>query len=172
MRQTVLPLAMAAAMLVAAPAFAGTPTQTRDLAFQSNATGVCQAALPAFEGLVRKRPMAVQNEGTSTAFVTCSPVSLQGEQSATGGHGIWLVNNNASAVTVNCTAVSGARDGVADLSLTRSVTIAANDDSFIYWTPADGFDATNFDSFSTSCALAPGVGITTVYTNQILDVGM
>ncbi len=45
---------------------------TQNRRFQANATSYCQAALPAFEGAIRKRPLAVQNEGTTNAFVTCS----------------------------------------------------------------------------------------------------
>ena len=40
---------------------------------QSSGAGICAAALPAFEGLVRKRPRAIQNEGAGTAFVSCAP---------------------------------------------------------------------------------------------------
>lgn len=61
----------------------------------SNATGVCQAALPAFDGLVRKRPLAVQNESTGHAFVTCS---LTTDTIVSGGSGtevliLYLINN-------------------------------------------------------------------------------
>ena len=56
----------------------------RELAFQQNGAGACQAALPAYEGLIRKRPMAIQNEGVSTAFVTCAPVTLQGVSTSFG----------------------------------------------------------------------------------------
>ncbi|HST46109.1 MAG TPA: hypothetical protein VLK29_12905 [Luteimonas sp.] len=144
---------------------------TRDLAFQSNGTGVCQAALPAYEGLIRKRPMAIQNEGSDTAFVTCSPVTLQNQTSVDFGHGIFLVNNSAATVTINCTAVVGAQNGVPQVSIPKSVVISANSSSELYWSEADGVPQNNSTSFNTSCALLPETGITTLYTNQVLDVG-
>ncbi|HST45355.1 MAG TPA: hypothetical protein VLK29_09045, partial [Luteimonas sp.] len=40
--------------------------------YRQNATGLCQAALPAYDGLIRKRPVAIRNEGDAAAFVSCS----------------------------------------------------------------------------------------------------
>lgn len=156
---------LAMAVLVAANASA----LDRRLVFQSNAAGVCQAALPAFEGLIRKRPMAIQNEGGSAAFVTCSPVTLQ-HANTVAGHGIYLVNNTSAVVTINCSAVIGARTGIAELTIPRSRIVQANDSSSIYWTIGD-FDPDNSVSFNTTCALPPGTGISTLYTSQNLDVG-
>jgi hypothetical protein len=115
--------------------------------------------------------MAIQNEGGATAFITCSPVTLQGVQSVDFGHGLYIAHSNASQVTVNCTGVQGARSGAADLAVPKSVTINANSNASIYWTGADGFDPLAFHGFNTSCSIAPGVGITTVYVNQVLDIG-
>jgi len=142
----------------------------RSLRFQSNAAGVCQAALPAFEGLIRKRPMAVQNEGASTAFVTCSPVTLQGLPTG-GSHLVWLVNNTAVAVTITCTGVVGGQNGVAVLSLPKTTVVPPNSNGVLIWGAADLPADDNALSFNTSCALAPGTGIATVYTRQSLDVG-
>ena len=142
----------------------------RELAFQQNGAGACQAALPAYEGLIRKRPMALANEGAGTAFVTCAPVTLQGV-STSFGHGLYMVNNTASEVTVNCTGVQGARNGVADVSVPKSVVLDAGSNGSIYWEVDDGLDVNNGDSFNMSCGIPAGVGITTVYTNQLLDVG-
>jgi hypothetical protein len=74
---------------------------------QANGSGVCQAALPSYEGQIRKRPLAIQNEGTAAAFITCSPSSLQYVPMQDFGHGVFLANNSAASVTVNCTAVMG-----------------------------------------------------------------
>lgn len=165
--RTKMILVAVATLLAAAEAHA----VDRELAFQQNGAGACQAALPAYEGLIRKRPMAIQNEGVSTAFVTCAPVTLQGAESNELGHGVYIVNNTAAAVNVNCTGVEGARNGAADIVVPKSIEIAANSYDSIYWAIADGFGSSNNDSFNISCGIPPGVGITTVYTNQLLDVG-
>lgn len=166
--RTIIPLAAAAALLASTAAEAA----TRQVWFQQNGSGACQAALPAFEGLIRKRPMAIQNEGTAPAFVTCSPVTLQGVAVRDPRpHGIFIANRTAAAVTVNCTGVQGNVDGIADLSVPKSVTVVGNNHGSIYWEVSEGFDAFNDTSFSISCSIPPGVGITTLYTNHELDVG-
>lgn len=164
--RTKMILVAVATLLAAAEAHA----VDRELAFQQNGAGACQAALPAYEGLIRKRPMAIQNEGVSPAFVTCAPVTLQAVADSFG-HGLYLVNNTAAEVTVNCTGVQGARDGVADVAVPKSVVLAAGTSDALYWELADGFEEGNWDSFNVSCGIPAGVGITTVYTNQLLDVG-
>ena len=46
----------------------------------------CQPALPTFDGSIRKRPKAVQNEGTSIAFITCG---FSGDNFAANDDGIY-----------------------------------------------------------------------------------
>src|SRR5690606_41548022 len=93
---------------------------------QANGSGVCQAALPNFEGQIRKRPLAIQNEGTATAFVTCSPTSLQFAEASSGGHGVFFKNDSDAGVTIGCTGVMGASDWSTDSS-PPSVTSGANE---------------------------------------------
>ena len=139
---------------------------------QANGSGVCQAALPNFEGQIRKRPLAIQNEGTANAFVTCSPTSLQYAEASSGGHGVFFKNDSDAGVTIGCTGVMGASDWSTEYS-PRSVTIAANDTGAIYWEPTD-FPTNGSSSqttFNVSCTLAPGVGLRTVYINQLIEIG-
>lgn len=139
---------------------------------QANGSGVCQAALPSYEGQIRKRPLAIQNEGTAPAFVTCSPASLQFVAMASLGHGIYLANASASEVTVNCTAVMGASTWSSEYA-PKSVTLSAGSGQMLYWTAADfpTNGPSNRTTFNTSCQLAPGVGIRTIYVNQDFDIG-
>ncbi len=63
------------ATLSAAAALAlgsGYAPQANAVSMAANATAFCQTALPVFDGNVRKRPLAVTNEGTSNAFISCS----------------------------------------------------------------------------------------------------
>ncbi|MEO6138716.1 MAG: hypothetical protein ABIP11_08660, partial [Luteimonas sp.] len=79
---------------------------TKQRSFVQNATGACQSALPVFDGQIRKRPLAVQNEGTSAAFVSCS--FMDTDRSVNGVTDVFLYadNNTSSSVTVNCTLVT------------------------------------------------------------------
>lgn len=145
--------------------------ETRTLVSQANAVGPCQAALPAFEGLIRKRPAALVNEGTATAFVTCSPDTFQGMPSGGDRYGVLFRSYGAAPLAINCTAVFADGAGNAGWSLTKSVTLAANATAQLWWTAIDNVPEGNHMSFSTSCALPPGAAITTVFRNQLLDVG-
>src|SRR5690606_12832179 len=72
---------------------------------RQNATGMCQGALPAFDTQIRKRPLAVRNEGTAPAFVSCSLAGTQGEVHESVE--IVFTNSGATDAVVNCTVVSG-----------------------------------------------------------------
>jgi len=145
---------------------------TRNLVLQQNGTGACQAALPNFEGVIRKRPLAIQNEGASTSFVTCSPPSLQGlVANDTLGYNIRLVNRGSSLVSVNCTAVIGS-DGVTNplvVYLPKNANIGGNSNAVLTWRTLEGYDTSV--PFNVQCELPPGVGISGIQTNQTLDVG-
>lgn len=133
---------------------------------RSSGSGVCAAALPAFEGLVRKRPLALQNEGTATAFVSCAPPQFTGIAGDPQlGLEITLVNLGDAPATVNCTGVSAVP--VAPLGggevieyIPLSATIPAGGRSSLSWGESDGAG----DFTSVSCGLPPGTGIGDVWT--------
>ena len=56
----------ACTIVIAAAALHATPARA---SHWSNAVDTCQGSLPSFEGALRKRPLAIVNEGTSNAFV-------------------------------------------------------------------------------------------------------
>jgi hypothetical protein len=165
----------AAAVALVAGAFSGSAaaatTQREKLA---NASAICTPALPAFEGVIRKRPLAVQNEGTTAAYVTCSFVSdtAFGGNAGTGGFGMWFTNNATTSKTVSCTAVIGVRSGASYIA--KSLTLAPGESDAITWedsidnsgTPFDGSDALN-----ASCLIQPGVGINDTYVWYQVEVG-
>lgn len=126
------------------------------------AAGACQTALPVFDGVVRKRPLAVQNEGSITTFVTCG---LEGKFYGFASSAIvfvGLVNNSGSPATVNCTLVDG-RNGMTDpVYRPKSVELAANQPiAELVWSSADN-EGENFTYPAISCALPPGTGIKAV----------
>ena len=144
--------------------------------FYTNPTGVCQGALPAFDGLIRKRPLAVQNEGSADAFVTCALLNLgynSGTHRISGGT-LYLQNLGGGSRTVSCTAVNSSAVAApgSPLYATRSVSVPANANG----STELAFLATDFpgapfllpgDTLSVSCNLPPGLGITgTVLLNN------
>ena len=141
----------------------------RTIYAQANGSGACQAALPSYEGQIRKRPLAIQNEGDAGAFMTCSPVSLQGNAMHASGHELVVVNNTATAQQVNCTGVSGPASGATYMP--KSVVVPGNGTASMNWTEADGVDGLNLETMNMSCLIPPGIGVRTLYTRQIVDVG-
>jgi hypothetical protein len=126
------------------------------------AAGACQTALPVFDGVVRKRPLAVQNEGSSTTFITCGLEGKFGAPSSTVVVFVGLVNNSASAATVNCTLVDG-RNGLSDpVYMPKSLSLPGNTPlAEMMWSPDDN-DGANFIYPAISCSLPPGTGIKAV----------
>ncbi len=112
-------LAMAAGVLLPMLTAAAAPVTRTEV---GSAVKHCQAALPAYEGQIRKRPKALQNEGSTTVFVTCG---FEGR-----GIGSGIMSPNARQLTVyfnnytgelqsvTCTAVEGG-NGTGSITRTR-----------------------------------------------------
>lgn len=123
---------------------------------QTPAAGACKSALPVFDGNIRNRPLAVQNEGTSSAFVTCAQ---QGDFDELPTHiDINLINLNAMAVTVNCTMVSGSLSPAYYTSSTLVPAGAIN--HHVEFAPSGA--AFNSPNHAFSCSLPPGAGISRI----------
>lgn len=138
--------------------------------FSTNATGHCQAALPVFEGNIRKRPLAVQNEGGNNAFVTCSYLSQKDIIVATMN----VHNDGAVAQNLACTGVSGTHNGSDNEYVVKTVSIPSNGTRTMQWLPSDFSGAPTVfpDSrFSISCNLLPGIGLNVSALGFYEDVG-
>ena len=147
---------------------------TRDRDVIQSATGVCQAALPAYEGLIRKRPLAVQNEGSAGAFVTCSmagtALGIDGTRSISSLY-LYLDNNSANFVTVTCTLVDGL-SGTTNVYLPKAIVLPANSKfSYLRWNVTDNDGNRYLYSTNTSCNLPAGTGISATWVTYREDVG-
>ena len=142
----------------------------------AQAVAVCQGALPSFEGAIRKRPLAVQNEGSSNAFVTCA-LNNPGYNTWTtfiSSVLIYAQNLNSSSRPITCTAVNSSATASPDdpLYAIRTVQVSPSDtNSTLIEFAADDFPgspaALPGDTVSVSCTLVPGMGITgTVLVNN------
>lgn len=141
------------------------------------AAGSCQGALPNFEGSLRKRPLAVANEGTTTAFVTCgihipSIFSVGGATNPGMDHAwVGFRNRSGADVTVNCSLVESNGDGTAQASIAKSITVAAGGFTEAQWDGTADHAGTNFRLPAFSCALPPATDITHIIYNYTMDVG-
>lgn len=123
-----------------------------------NATGNCQAALPVFDGQIRKRPLALGNEGDAPAFVTCS---LMGDYSAPDNSMLVLAvvrNFGAKASTIHCTLVAGRELNGAPppLYIPKSQEVSSGSEHVFNWNPAnDNGGAPIRGPLNLSCLLPP-----------------
>lgn len=164
---------LAAGAVVALAAL--TPQPAHAFKVTAQAVAVCQAALPAFEGAIRKRPLAIQNEGTSNAFVTCA---LNNPGNNVGTTFISIVqiyaqNLNSGSRSISCTAVNSSATASPDpIYASRTVQVSPSDsNSTLVEFAADDFPGSPSvlpgDTVSVSCTLVPGMGITgTVLVNN------
>lgn len=158
-----LPGVVAIAALLLSAYAAPAASATVQALYRSSAAGICQSSYPATAGaLMRARPLALQNEGSSTGFVTCAfPTFGVGEGPGWPGLGLVFVNLTESSVAVTCTLVSGfTRDGPVDYLPKTAVVPAGSVDTFMMFLPTElpGQPAT-IPSPNISCALPPNVGI-------------
>lgn len=168
-RHSFVPGSLVLAVGMAMSGQASAVTVTRD--YLSHGTANCQSALPVFDGNVRKRPMAVANEGTTTAFITCDSESINNTGTGFTEVAVYLRNRaGAAGITVGCTLVEGAFIATGSFPKTSGAIPGAGGTSQIIWTIAD--NANNvFVSPAVSCALPPGVDISLMQFKYAEDVG-
>lgn len=161
LRSTLFPAALALALSAIAPGAHASPGVV-----SSGPANYCRPALPAFDGLVRTRPLAMQNEGNSTAFVTCSMGSLRefGTQADTVEYEVTVSNNSNQQMEIVCTAVAGRVGAPAGIqSSTKGFSLAPGDSGLFEWNNDDFTGATIPLVVSYSCKLPPGGAINDMY---------
>ena len=134
---------------------------------QYNAAADCQGALPRLEIVFRKRPTGIANEGTSSAFLTCS---MQADQNAEGSifATIAFRNRGAADATVNCTMVAGIVDSPVFYPKSIVVPAGAAFTTLLSWTADDDNDGDPFDKqINFSCSIPPGVEAN--YLNRLFN---
>ncbi|MEP6634737.1 MAG: hypothetical protein ABJA62_11075 [Luteimonas sp.] len=132
----------------------------------------CQAALPAFDGLIRHRPLAVQNEGTSNAFITCGFIGSNGATPQNYAIEVLLRNDGSAAATVSCTLIDGRSNLNDPIFLVKSVSVAAGSVAFpIVWTANLDNGGILFHFPAVSCSIPPHVGIQATARFYNEDVG-
>lgn len=160
-----LGLGVAAAAMLPATASAATVLRSH----VSHGTANCQAALPVFDGNIRKRPMALANEGTGNAFVTCDSESISNSATGFSGVAMGFYNRDGVAdVEVSCTLVNGVLFG--EGYFPKTVAVAAGGVNLVQWTAADN-NGNNFAAPALSCNLPAGVDIGLVQFEYPEEIG-
>lgn len=124
------------------------------------AADICRPALPTFDGMIRTRPLALVNESSSVAWVTCAVTGdIVGRTSVievvfSGGSGM----GTRTCTLVSWRATTGGTTGVTAVGYQTGSTIAGWD-SRIRWTHAINNGGAMYASAAISCPLAPGDGI-------------
>jgi len=133
------------------------------------AAGLCTPAFGASEVAIRKRPLSVQNEGSTNAFITCS-FSSQGAPTAAG---VYVNSIDGAVHTVTCTGVTSYMTAT-NQYVVKSIDVGpSTDQELISWAPADFAGTTNFPSsyFSVSCGVPPGAGVNDIYVDFNEEIG-
>ncbi len=145
MNRYAITFGVALAAIGAAASGAATASVVTKAEYNQASGTMCQGALPNFEGNFRKRPLAVANEGTTNAFLTCGLTSQY--DSSTGGVPqviLIVTNRNAADTDMSCTLVDGYVDstvGFADY-FPQTITVAAGQFTVFNWS-ASGAGGTN-----------------------------
>ncbi len=134
----------------------------------SNATGLCQGALPNFEGNLRKRPSGIINVSSTNAFVSCSTTqNFFPPETGTQAEalGVVLTNTTAAPVNISCTMVAGLNyvGFMSPMQFPKTFTVPANDSLEGSWSTDDNGGEPFPASLNLSCNLPAGTEIGSVY---------
>lgn len=120
-----------------------------------SAVGACQAALPVYDSSLRKKPLAVANQGQTTAFMSCAVLDhLAGVADIL----VSLKNRSAADAEVTCTFIDGSHlsEGT-NTYFPKSVSVSAGTNNFIDWNYVFDNGGQVMFSINFSCALPAGV---------------
>lgn len=160
--------ALAAALIVVSSEAIAVKQTRSD--FQA-AVNSCQGALPSFEGTLRKRPLAIANEGTSTAFISCGLSSEVANSAGMSVVGALFINRGLASADVTCTLAVGipAPFGT-PVFFTKTATVPTGGSGGPTWVSADN-GGNPFKVASISCSIPPGFEINNTQTVYETDVG-
>lgn len=137
----------------------------------SHGPGNCQAALPVFDGNIRKRPKAIANEGSSVAFITCDFEAAPEFPGKVELIAVFITNRSNGAALVNCTGVFGVADETYSPSITKSLGLAPGDTEPLAWIAGVDNGGTYFSFPALSCALPPGTEISGTRLRYLEEIG-
>lgn len=111
-----------------------------NVSFVVNASTACKGALPVYNDLLRRRPLALSNDdATRSAFVTCAPpqwTTLVPEDAGT----VYTVSNaRDTAVSVSCTGVMPSQTSMDPVYVPVTVQVPAGGQAPLRFLESQGF---------------------------------
>lgn len=148
-----LAVCTAASSMVSAPATAATFD-----AHYISPTAVCSGPLPVYDNQLKRRPLGILNEGTTSVFISCSlPSSFVGDLSSSSNFVfVGFRSFGTTGGNIACTLNAGDRLSGSG-SVAQSAAITAGGDTYVYFNPIDKTNA--YGAYNFSCAVPPGVEI-------------
>jgi hypothetical protein len=163
----------AALLLLAATMQANADEQPRII--NSGPVTACQAATPVFSDKIRKRPLAVKNEGTSSAFVTCSFTTIGPRGLSTPTRYELFVSNTGPDADITCTAVGGVEGGTGtntpEFDVRTTHLVSGGEPIAFTYIPGQFQNDILPAVFSISCNLQPGMAVHDMYVFFSEDIG-
>ncbi|HSR64479.1 MAG TPA: hypothetical protein VLM17_02590 [Xanthomonadaceae bacterium] len=153
-RSMILAGGLPAMIALACLAVPGAASANSYRAHYISATAVCSGPLPVYDNNLKRRPLGILNQGSSSVFISCSvPSDFEGDQ--TNGSNIVEVHFNSfgAAGTVNCTLNAGNRSTSGSVATTTNVT--AGGTNYLSWAGIDKVNA--WGSYNFSCTLPPDI---------------
>jgi len=141
------------------------------------ATGMCKAATSAFAAGTRYRPLAVANESSSNAFVTCNwqGDDRTGSVRAAKRLSVVVSNFHTAPQSVTCTLVNGHQTGGLTFAsyVAKTVSIPAGGFAELAWVPGEVANSkpSGIDRPSLSCSLPPQAALQHTRREYNEDVG-
>jgi len=122
---------------------------------------VCQPALPAFDGNIRKRPLAMQNEGTSNAFVTCAFGGAFNGVPSQKTLTVGFTNITDTEITVNCTLVDAQAGVINPEFFPKSIDVPPQGApvTLLQWSAVADNGGVLFTYPAVSCVIPVGAGV-------------
>lgn len=169
MNLRLLPLVPATALALSGASFCA-HSATTPVVEANSAVLACQAARSANEGALRKRPKAVQNEGTTSVFVSCGlhGNGFNGISPRTTSVIMSMLNIGPTPVIVSCTAVDSLTGAG---TVTKSATIGAGSGYAMNFLATDLNSAGYWYSPAFSCVLPPNAGIKQIWHYFDQEIG-
>ena len=138
---------------------------------------MCKAATSAFAAGTRYRPLAVANESSSNAFVTCNwqGDDRTGSVRAAKRLSVVVSNFHTAPQSVTCTLVNGHQTGGLTFAsyVAKTVSIPAGGFAELAWVPGEVANSkpSGIDRPSLSCSLPPQAALQHTRREYNEDVG-
>jgi len=154
----VIVMSCAVVTALASPALRAAVIERQEVRLSAD---VCQPSRPGADSTFRRRPLAMENEGTSTVFLTCAFGGVFNGVPSQKTLTVGFLNSTATAATATCT-LADAHEGVLNPEFfvkSISVAPAGSPVTLMQWSAVADNGGVRFTYPAVNCAIPPGVGV-------------